>query len=43
MINIDKIKQYEINYQKVLTELTILKKNIVNIESRLNEAAQEVK
>ncbi|CAF4828122.1 unnamed protein product [Rotaria sp. Silwood1] len=42
VINTNQIKQYEINYQKILTDLTILKKNIVNIESRLNEVMREL-
>lgn len=33
----------EINYRKTLIDLTIIKKNIVDIESRLNEAMREVK
>ncbi len=41
--NIDRLKQYEINYRKTLTDLSIIKKNIVDVESRLNEAMQEVK
>ncbi|CAF3096245.1 unnamed protein product [Rotaria sp. Silwood2] len=41
-IDTNQIKQYEINYQKNLTDLTILKKNIVNIESRLNEVMREL-
>ncbi|CAF3642028.1 unnamed protein product [Rotaria sordida] len=42
LINTNQIKQYEINYKKNLTDLNILKKNIVNIENRLNEVMREL-
>ncbi|CAF0893907.1 unnamed protein product, partial [Adineta steineri] len=34
--------QYESNYRKTLADLTIIKKNIVDIESRLSEAMREL-
>jgi len=38
----NQLKQYENNYQKTLTDLLLIKKNIVDIESRFNEVMQEV-
>jgi hypothetical protein len=38
----NQLKQYESNYQKTLTDLLLIKKNIVDIESRFNEVMQEV-
>ncbi|CAF3597370.1 unnamed protein product [Rotaria sp. Silwood1] len=40
--NSGKLKQYQNTYQKTLTDLTIIKKNIVDIESRLCEAMREL-
>ncbi len=41
--NTGKLKQYENNYRRTLTDLNIIKKNIVDIESRLSEAMREVR
>ncbi|CAF1677967.1 unnamed protein product, partial [Adineta ricciae] len=41
LTNSGKLKQYESNYRKTLADLTIIKKNIVDIESRLSEAMRE--
>ncbi len=38
-----KLKQYENIYRKTLADLNIIKKNIVDIESRLSEAMREVR
>ncbi|CAF0996293.1 unnamed protein product [Rotaria sordida] len=40
--NSGKLKQYQSTYQKTLADLTIIKKNIVDIESRLSEAMREL-
>ncbi|CAF2187449.1 unnamed protein product [Rotaria magnacalcarata] len=37
-----KLKLYKSNYRKTLADLTIIKKNIVDIESRLSEAMREL-
>ncbi|CAM4869363.1 unnamed protein product [Rotaria socialis] len=42
IIETNQIKQYEIKYRRTLDDLTTLKKNIVNTESRLNEAMREL-
>jgi chromosome segregation ATPase len=36
------LKQYETNYRKTLTDLNIIKTNIVDIENRLSEAMREL-
>ncbi|UJR07811.1 hypothetical protein I4U23_012094 [Adineta vaga] len=41
-INIDQLRQYEIDYQKTLNDMTFIKKNIVDVESRLNEVIREL-
>lgn len=41
-MNSNKLKQYEQNYRQTLADLTLIKKNIVDIESRLSEAMREV-
>ncbi|CAF1598921.1 unnamed protein product [Rotaria magnacalcarata] len=42
VIEMDQIEQCEIKYRRTLDDLTTLKKNIVNTESRLNEAMREL-
>ncbi|CAF1066722.1 unnamed protein product [Adineta ricciae] len=41
-ININQLQQYEIDYEKTLTDMTFIKKNIVDVESRLNEVTREL-
>ena len=37
------MKEYEEDYRQTVTDLTLIKKDILAIESRLNEAMREVK
>jgi hypothetical protein len=39
----NRLKQYQHDYRQTLTQLTVIKKNIVDIDSRLNEAMREVR
>ncbi|CAF1355104.1 unnamed protein product [Adineta steineri] len=41
-INMNQLKHYETYYHKILTDMTYIKKNIVDIESRLNEVMREL-